>query len=323
MLKNMNRKFLDIVLDKYQGNPELFSNKNFCYQMSNLEEYEKEGNLFSQYVSFIQWGKIPTKNILDKVKFIYISPPSQIEVFPFLKIISEMKNLKYIRLPLPYTLNLTKGDIPDALEYFHILNRKRDVESICTSKKEYTKKLLFPQIQFPNVKAFTISNLSYSTKVADYVKISKNNFPNLEYLSSDLSINLLMEFDTLKHLTIAGVDKINIFDFIKSNIESLHIEGAGKIFDLAEMNKKPSIEMIHFNSIHSDINCELFLNMPKLKEIYILNTPKIRNIEVLLNMKSLKSLEIINCKGSMNKTQKLMFKKQSEYYDRLEIDYAG
>jgi len=234
-----------------------------------------------------------------------------------------MKKIKYIRLPLPFVFGLKDGDIPSSLEYFHILNRKGDVDLICSHKKEYAEKLLFPQLLFQNVKTFSISNLSYSIGVEEFLKVTKNNFPNLEYLRCDLSVNLLVEFETLKHLLINGVNKVNIFEYLKSNIESLQIEGADKSFDIVEMKRKPSIEMIRFNSIYNDINCEHFLDMPNLREIFILNTSKVRNIEALLQMKSLKSLEIVNCKGSLNKSQKLMFKNKAEQFDRLEMDFAG
>jgi hypothetical protein len=315
---------LDAELSKYKNQPHDFHNKEFCYEISNIEDFAKLGELHSKEITVMPWGETPPQINLDKVNFLNVSPPLDNIDGKFLpNIIQEMKNIEFIRLPLTYALNLKEGFIPNSLKYFAIVNQKSYVELLSPNKKRYPNDLAFPNICFPNVKAFGMRNLSNAISVEDYLNISMQNFPKLEYLRCSLSANMLKEFSGLKHLCIGGVDKINIFDIIISKLQSLHIEGAGKSFNISEMVKIPSIEMVRFNSIYNVINCDDFLKMPHLKEIYILNTSTIINIEALLEMKSLKSLIIVSCKKAFNKDIKKRFKSKSEQFEILDIDYSG
>jgi hypothetical protein len=318
-------RFLDIALSKYKSHPEQFSSKAVCFDFVVPEEYYEEGDLYSKYVSLMSCTEAPSKDILKNAQFLYFNHrySNQAIASSSLEMLSEMINLKYIRLPLPFALCLTNELVPPNLEFFHVLNREGDVDLICSNKKDYASKIVFPNIILPNVKALSITNLSYSIKTEDYLRISNENFPNLEYLSCSSAVNIIKEFNSLKHLALYGVDKVNVFDYINSPLISLHIEGAGKVFNLVEMKRFSSIEMIRFNSIDSDIDCTHFLDMPNLKEIFMLNTSNIKNIDALLNIESLKSLELVNCKKGMNKSQKMLFKANEGKFDRLEIDYIG
>jgi len=309
----MEQRFLDAALEKYKWQPNQFSGKKECYAVTTKANFRKEN--YSGELTLIPEDTKPSSDIKKKAKLLYIDQESG----DFLKNLEEMNKLETLRILSKHIAALKDFSVPKSINFLSILHNESDFNS---------KNLNFPN-GFINIKALAIINSIFvkpNKRVEGELRIDENNFPNLEYLrfmfdSKHKALNLIENFKNLLHLCVGGVEKVNIFDFLGDKLSSLHIEGADKEFETAQMSRVPSIEMIRFNSIHNVINCEDFLKMPKLKEIFILNSKSLINVEALLEMKSLKSLEILNCKGAMKKPLKDKFNSTSGF-EYLRVDYA-
>lgn len=310
----MESRFLDKTLEKYKWQPGQFSGKKECFAVTSKANFRKEN--YSSELTLIPEDAEPSTDILKKSKLIYLDQASG----DFLKYVKDMSNLEALRILSNHVPTLNESTLPASLKFLSILHNDDNSK---------LQKVSFSDKNYPHLTALAIINsvlIKPNKRIEARLEFDENNFPNLEYLRCMLdtklnAVQLVKNFRGLLHLCIGGVEKINLFDFIGDNLLSLQIEGAGKDFEITEMARKPTIEMIRFNSIYNTIDCESFLLMPKLKEIFILNCKSLINVEALLEMKSLESLEILNCKGAMGKPLKDKFK-ESASFKYLRVDYA-
>ncbi len=283
-------------------------NKNLC------SHFEDDGAIR------IAWGDDPENQDFDLVEKLYLIPSkTQVKNAVIPPYVRKLKNLHFLAIPFPYIFSLTKEALPEKLKSLMISNM-HDYEKLLKNKK-----IKWPNIELPQLNALIFLGDYEPSTIWFQLDIANNHVPNLSYLKTFIDkdgavLNGIKNFNSLKFLEIEMVYHHNIFDYINSDLIGLDIAGADNKFPVTNLNKLKALEFIRLRSVKAEIDCEVFLSLPQLKEIEILNSKKINNVNSLLKIKNLKSFAMINCGNPLKKKGKEKFK--SSGFERLDIDFS-
>ena len=283
-------------------------NKDVC------NHYESDG------AKRIPWGKKPIYSDFNLIKRLHIIPSGeQVKASMIPSYVNNLSNLRFLRIPFPYLLNLNQESIPSNLTSLMIEN-----------SYEYEKQLDIKNIEWPDI---TLPFLKALLFIGDYdpstiwykLNISNKEIPTVEYLKTfidkrGLILSEISKLSTLKLLEIEMVYNHDIFSEINSPLIGLDISTANSKFPISNLANIKSLQMIRLKNIKSEIDCEIFLNLSELREIEILNSKKILNISMLLKCKKLNSVSLINCGNPLKKEGKKKFKNAD--FEKIDIDYS-
>lgn len=327
-MKNMRKKsYYNEILDQYLLGEDSFKDSRKSLEYSDGDPYYSMGDSYTSIVTLLSWGQQPSESMLNEAKFLSIDPPEEfLQINQLPEFITDFHQLMALSMPFIYALSLHNDSLPHSVENLTLINDREQTDNLGSSKKEIKANLLFPDFCYPSINSLhLVTPSTASLNIDGYININESHFPNLEFLRCNLSgkdkYPLLDNFTNLKHLWVS-LNQYDLFSHIKCPLQSLNIDGGGTGLNIQEIQKIPSLEVLHINSCYNIINCEDLLKMPQLKEVNILNSKHIKNIEALLDMPSLTSLDILSCKGAFTKEQKRLFHDNMEKFELLSIDYV-
>ena len=153
------------------------------------------------------------------------------------------------------------------------------------------------------------------------IEMQNNNVPKLKYVETPVaergfaSISNLSSHNEIGHLILRHCKSQELIPLEGKHLKTLGITDFYK--DLNALKKISSLEVLYFNTIRSEIDCNIFLELPMLKEISILNSKKIINIENLLECKNLESIYLFRCNNPLKSLKEAFREKKYKY---LNID---
>lgn len=121
--------------------------------------------------------------------------------------------------------------------------------------------------------------------------------------------------DNLEHLELTRNHNLDVFTYIPESVANLGIIGTGNKFPFSNIIAKKNIETLWLNYLKSEIDCNVFKELPNLIEICFLNIDKIQNIEAIFECKKLKSIYSFNSEDFRMKKNEFVEKS----LERLEI----
>jgi hypothetical protein len=281
-------------------------------------------NLCSHFVddgaTRIEWGEEPAEEHLSSIRTLHFIPTkSQIKKPVLPSYVSRLKNLEYLSIPFPFLLNLDQSSLPVNLKSLAIENSFEYEDAL------KGKEICWPDIVLPKLKALIFLGDYEPSTMWVGLRMEKKNVPSLEYLKTNID-KAGAVLDSIKNLEISGtleiakVNSHNIFDYVDHRLLALEISDSSAGFDISHIARLKNIEMISLNSLKSEIDCEIFLGLPALKEIEIISSKKIKNIDALIERKNLKSLLLLDCGNPLKKEGKQKFKAAG--FERLDVDYS-
>jgi hypothetical protein len=285
-----------------------YYSKGLQYSIGNIEEC----SLFLDNGGVrIPWGKIPSQELFDAIEFLAVLPAeNQVKnIDKYFNLLLELPNLKDLISPIELFKQKEKISLPC---------RTLSVDKLTLFDKKSSNDL--SDIEFNNLKLLIINDMNSLNKSID---LDAQRLPALEYLETPLSENKFCSINNI--LKINGIKRLILRHCKSQNVESLSSKllltlgltnYSNKIDFIQDIY---SLEILYFNSIHSEIDCNVFKQLPNLKEINILNSKKIINVEALLDCKRLESIYFFRCNNIFNKKEQIFRDRKYKY---LEIDYA-
>ncbi|MFC5474359.1 hypothetical protein [Paraherbaspirillum soli] len=268
----------------------------------------------------IAWGTEPKAENLASIKKLYLLPTmAQIKNAELPPYVRQLKNLQFLSIPFPFLLNLTRGSLPDNLKCL-VIENSYDYEDSLKGKE-----IAWPDISLPALKAMAFLGDYEASTMWHRLHIKNGHVPSLEFLKTYVDkagavLDAVSQFDGLKTLELSKVGKHNIFEHVSKELVALEISGASADFPISNMTSLQKIEMLSLFDIKSEIDCEIFLDFPALKEVEMVDSKKIKNIDALLECKHLMSILLLNCGNPLKKEGKQRFKAAD--FKRLDVDYS-
>lgn len=268
----------------------------------------------------IPWGKRPSLseyNLLEKLHILPNKKQVKNRVLP--SFIRDLINLKFLNMPLPYVENIEESTLPVSISSLMITNTY-EYNDLFESKD-----IIWPYAILPFIKAlFFVGDYEPSMRWIR-LGIHRDHFPALEYLKTFVDekgvvLDSINRFDSLRFLEIEMLYNHDVFSAINSSLLGLEISATKSKFPVSNLFKMETLQMLKMKGIKSEIDCNVFLSLPKLIEIEIYNSKKITNIELLLKCKKLETVTLVNCGKPLNKKNKKRFLDAG--FEKLDIDYA-
>jgi hypothetical protein len=286
-----------------------YYSKGLQYSIGNVEEC----SLFLDNGGVrIPWGKMPPQELFEAIECLAVLPTeNQIntKMDTYFKLLHKLCNLKDLISPIELLSPKEKISLPC---------RTLSVDKLTPFDKRSRNDLL--DIEFNHLKLLIINDMNSLNESID-LRIQK--LPVLEYLETPLSenkfcsINNVLNINNMKHLILRHCKSKKIESLSSKFLLTLGLTNcSNKIEFIQDIY---SLEILYLNSIHSEINCNIFKQLPNLKEINILNSKKIINIEALLDCNQLESIYCFRCNHIFNKKEQIFKEKKYKY---LEINDA-
>ncbi len=149
--------------------------------------------------------------------------------------------------------------------------------------------------------------------------------PPLEYLRTHVDgdravLRQLRNLPTLRHLELAHLKNVDVFDSIVAPLQALEINWTGSRFPIAGLSALATLQALRLNSVAAEIDCAVFGTLPELLELTVLNSRRIVNVEALLGCPKLESIWLVNCGNPFGEDAKALF--GTGRFARLDIDHA-
>jgi hypothetical protein len=278
------------------------------------EDYKEDGYNFLEWETPI--GELP----IERIKLLNLAPSKphlKKAVFP--KFTPDLTNLEHILFDLHFLRNGQISQIPTSVISM-ILSRSLGFPDLA-------KDLLGNKVEWDE--NMCLENLESLLFIADQDritnKISEKHFPKLSYLgfkfSNDEELNLFKRFSKLVDLELSNLQDFPLFEYIDHlPLFSLDIVGANNKFDISKVGDLKTLNLLRLNGIRSEIDCQIFTELPELTEIVILNSKKVVNVEALLECKKLNSISFLDCGNPFKKGGSDKF--ADTEYEILDIKYA-
>ena len=297
--------------DKFQPNEKFW----YCTGAKGVyeDDFKESG------YNFIEWETNIKELPIEKIKLLNLVPSKphlKKEIFP--KFLSILKNLEHISFDLMFLRKEEIEKLPTSVRSV-ILSRDSKYADVWNQDNiEWDENTCLE-----NLEALLIIADEEKTKLINH--ISQETCPKLNYLgfrfSNKEELDVFSRFSNLTDLELSYLREYPIFEYIKHlPIFSLDITGTNNKFALAEIQSLKNLQYLRLNGVRSEIDCQIFTELPKLEEIVILNSKKILNIQALLECKNLVSVSFLDCGNPFKKGIVENFNNKN--YEILDIMYA-
>ena len=288
-----------------------------CYCIGNKDicsHLEDEG------ATRFAWGAEPKREDFASIKKLYFLPSkTQIKNSEIPFYVCQLDNLRHLTIPFPFLLNLTQESLPNNIKCLAIENQYDYGDWL------NEKKILWPEITLSTLKTLVFGGDYEPSTMWHCLGIENKHLSSLEFIKTYVDkegciLNAIQKFEALKVLEIGKVYGHDIFKYISKELIAIEISGASAKFPFSNIKNLKKIEMIRLVGIKSEIDFEVFLDLPALTEVEIISSKKIKNINFLLKCKHLKSVSLLDCGNPLKKEGKQRF--MDHGFQRLDIDFS-
>jgi hypothetical protein len=284
--------------DRYLGGDTVFCVGN----AAECDHYTVDGGIR------IPWGGTPSD--LSEVRDLALCPTeAQLRKAVLPAYLPDLVNLEALTLPAPLAVRLTPGSVGERVRTLVLGNPDGLVPAAP----------LAADVVLPGLRALMwVSSLTTPTltQVADPL-------PPLEFLYTNVSKDVLRQLEdlpTLRHLELADLKDVDVFDHLTAPLKVLEIGGAGRAFPVGGLASVPTLTAVRLNGIRAEIDCTVFRALPELGQLTVLNSKKITNIDALLDCPKLASVTFVNCGNPFRKDGKARF--GAKGFAHLDIAYS-
>jgi hypothetical protein len=295
---------------EYKKSVIYFDQKNsyFLTTQKEFKEYfdEEDCNLLKVGSPF------PTE-VLEDIEFLEITYSKGRSWKILQQYLEQMTSLHTLFLPTIYMKDIHLLKFPKSLRSLRFINQSEFNNYFNENKEVFQNEKLLKDLKLENLTYLGIFHLSNCNRIEEYIQISPEQFPNLEYVefrNDDKSTFLkqLQIFSNIKHLDISA-STAPVFEYLapfRNSLQTLSLIGLGEKFSFKGIGVLKSLQAIWINSTYCDTDCSAFLEVPQLEEIALINGKFVTNAESILELPNLVSLKILDCKTPDKK--KLMTK---------------
>ncbi|MCC9073894.1 hypothetical protein LNQ49_20120 [Flavobacterium sp. F-65] len=307
-IEQINKPMIFIEKGKYfqnwEDNQFCIGDKDICKTFLNAKK--------------VLWKMKPKTDDYSNIFYLRLKPNKANKNDGFPSYIMELPNLKQLDIPISFLEQINKENLPECVETLIITAS----DIYISNKSNYPQ---FPETGFEKIKALVLDTPPWLNLVFNDISISDNNFSNLKYLSTgiDKEGNILEHIKDLQNLEFVEIHNVanhQIFEYLSYRLKYMYLSEMKKDFSFEKIVLYNDVEFLNIAHSQAEIDCELFLKLPNLKEIYIRSSKKIKNIEALLESKNLCSLTVIDCNNPFKKTNRNLFEDIFNYL--LNIDFA-
>ena len=298
------------ITKKYKSIPSDFDIEN-VYCLETQQEYYEEGH--KNYYQLIDIDKPIPLEVLSKIHYLKVSY-SEGRSFEVLQgELGRMTSLHTLSLPAIYMEKVQLLPFPKSLRSLKIINESAFNDFFKRNKKIFQKEKLLKDLKLENLLFLRILHLSNSKPIEEYIQLSPEQFPNLEFVEfhnddKGYFLKQLQTFSTIKHLKLGPV-KVPLFESLapfSNTLESLNLWCPKDSFTFKGIGILKKLQTIWINSTYCDTDCSAFLEVPQIKEITLMYGKNVTNAEAILELPNLVNLELSDCKTPDKK--KLMTK---------------
>lgn len=295
---------------EYKKSVIYFDQKNayFLTTQKEFKEYfdEKDCNLLKVGTPF------PTE-VLEDIEFLEITYSKGRSWKILQQYLEQMTSLHTLFLPTIYMKDIHLLKFPKSLRSLRFINQSEFNNYFNENKEVFQNEKLLKDLKLEHLTYLGIFHLSNCNRIEEYIQISPEQFPNLEYVefrNDDKSTFLkqLQIFSNIKHLDISA-STAPVFEYLapfRNSLQTLSLIGLGEKFSFKGIGVLKSLQAIWINSTLCDTDCSAFLEVPQIKEITLMYGKNVTNAEAILELSNLVSLKILDCKTPDKK--KLMTK---------------
>ena len=297
------------IRKKYKSIPSRFDIENVYYLETQQEYYEK-GDKDYQLIDIDK--PIPLE-VLNKIHYLEVSYSEGRSFEVLQRELGRMTSLHTLSLPAIYMEKVQLLPFPKSLRSLRFINESTFNDFFKRNKKIFQKEKLLKDLKLENLLFLRILHLSNSKSIEEYIQLSPEQFPNLEYVEfgnddEGSFLAQLQAFPNIKHLAFGPV-KVPIFESLapfSNTLESLDLGIAQDSFTFKGIGILKKLQTIWINSTYCDTDCSAFLEVPQIKEITLMYGKNVTNAEAILELPNLIYLQLSDCKTPDKK--KLMTK---------------
>lgn len=297
------------ITKKYKSIPREFDIEN-VYCLETQQEYYEKGDKDYQLIDIDK--PIPLE-VLNKIHYLEVSYSEGRSFEVLQRELGRMTSLHTLSLPAIYMEKVQLLSFPKSLRSLRFINESTFNDFFKRNKKIFQKEKLLKDLKLENLLFLRILHLSNSKSIEEYIQLSPEQFPNLEYVefgNDDKGSFLaqLQAFPNIKHLAFGPV-KTPIFESLapfSNTLESLNLWCPKDSFTFKGIGILKKLQTIWINSTYCDTDCSVFLEVPQIKEITLMYGKNVTNTEAILELPNLVNLELSDCKTPDKK--KLMTK---------------
>ena len=288
------------IRKKYKSIPSEFDIEN-VYCLETQQEYYEGSD--KNYYQLIDIDKPIPLEVLNKIHYLEVSY-SEGRSFEVLQgELGRMTSLHTLSLPAIYMEKVQLLPFPKSLRSLKIINKSAFNDFFKRNKKIFQKEKLLKDLKLENLLFLRILHLSNSKSIEEYIQLSPEQFPNLEYVEfgnddEGSFLAQLQAFPNIKHLAFGPV-KVPIFESLapfSNTLESLDLGSAQDSFTLKGIGILKKLQTIWINSTYCDTDCSAFLEVPQIKEITLMYGKNVTNAEAILELPNLIYLQLSDCK---------------------------
>lgn len=280
------------------------------------ENYREDG------YGFIDWNAEIPEIPVEKVKLLIVEPGKpQIKKAVLPAFVFGLSRLEHLVFDISFLKNKQAEKLPASLRSIMLTRRLAFSDILADLVKNKVE--WHEDTRLENLEAIFIIADEEKEKIT--TKISAETLPNLKYLGFKFTnkdeLETFNRFTDLTDLELSDLRDFPVFERIAHlPLYSLDLTGTNNKFDISGVKTLKTLKYLRLNGIRSEIDCNIFTELPELTELIVLNSKKISNVEALLDCKNLKSINFLDCADPFKKGIAAKFKEDN--YDILEIKYA-
>lgn len=298
------------ITKKYKSIPSRFDIEN-VYCLETQQEYYEEGH--KNYYQLIDIDKPIPLEVLNKIHYLGVSYSEGRSFEVLQREIERMTSLHTLSLPAIYMEKVQLLPFPKSLRSLKIINKSAFNDFFKRNKKIFQKEKLLKDLKLENLLYLRILHLSSAKSIEEYIQLSPEQFPNLEYVEfhnddKGSFLSQLQAFPNIKHLAFGPI-KTPVFGSLapfSNTLESLNLWCPKDSFTFKGIGILKKLQTIWINSTYCDTDCSAFLEVPQIKEITLMYGKNVTNAEAILELPNLVNLKLSDCKTPDKK--KLMTK---------------
>lgn len=298
------------LIEKYKNTIAFFNIEN-AYILTTQKEFKEDFD--SEDCFLLKVGSPFPTEVLDDIQFLEVTYSKGRSWKILQQYLEQMTSLHTLFLPTIYMKDIHLLKFPKSLRSLRFINQSEFNNYFNENKKIFQNEKLLSGLKLENLTYLGILHLSNCNRIEEYIQISPEQFPNLEYVefrNDDKSTFLkqLEKFSNIKHLDISA-STAPVFEYLApfgNSLQTLSLVGLGEKFSFKGIGVLKSLQAIWINSTLCNTDCSIFLEIPQIEEIALINGKFVTKAESILELPNLISLKILDCKTPDKK--KLMTK---------------